>query len=197
MSPILIWNLMISKKNSTPQIKPSPDFTTRYFNAAVTIALILGFFTVRDYLSHLQKNFNNFQSSQNFLTTPVAAEETEVKINNQVITAEIADTTYLRDRGLSYRDSLMENRGMLFVFRPANLPRFWMKDMRFPLDIIWIDDDRVVDIDENLPNPSAETPLNQLPTYSPKSIVNYVLEVNAGYVAQNAIKIGDRVEINY
>jgi len=94
-------------------------------------------------------------------------------------------------RGLGGRRNLPENRGLLFAYDGYYVPKFWMKDMRFSIDIIWIKDKMVVGFEKNTPVSNQ----NPLPTYQPKDFVNYVLEVNAGFVDKNQIKIGDRVEI--
>jgi hypothetical protein len=81
---------------------------------------------------------------------------------------------------------------MLFILGSKGIPTFWMKDMNFPLDFIWIDDDQVVDVTKNVPPPS---PGESLAIYSPKAPSNYVLELNAGTVDEYQISIGDKVVI--
>ena len=94
-----------------------------------------------------------------------------------------------RTLGLSNRPSLAADEGMLFVFPGYGQPSFWMKDMEFPLDIIWIKDDKVEGTATQL-QPEGDSPRD---TYQPVSPVNYVLEVNAGLVDKDDIKIGDAV----
>jgi len=65
--------------------------------------------------------------------------------------------------------------------------------MRFPIDIIWIQDDRIVDLASDVPIVASEF----LKTYKPKEPVNFVLEVNAGFSLSRGIKVGDRVKIEY
>ncbi len=105
------------------------------------------------------------------------------------ITIEIADTESARVEGLSGRSALSENAGMLFVFDVADYHTFWMKDMQFPIDIIWIRDGLVVGVSENLmpegPNPTA--------IYAPPKPVDSVLEVFAGFVEEHGIRAGDAV----
>ena len=114
-----------------------------------------------------------------------------VKINNQTIEVELAVNPEDQARGLGGRDSLLENSGMLFVYGDYVKPAFWMKEMRFPIDIIWIKDRTVVGLEQNV-QPVATG--RDLPLYRPGGLVNYVLEVNAGYVEKYGISVGDKVE---
>ena len=82
--------------------------------------------------------------------------------------AEIADDDAERALGLGGRDSLARDAGMYFVLT-TDAPRIWMKGMRFPLDLVWIDDDRVVDVTARVPDEPAGTPETELPIYSPRS----------------------------
>ncbi len=97
--------------------------------------------------------------------------------------------------GLSGRDSIGSADGMLFVFDEPKLPAFWMKDMRFPLDIIWIAGGRVSDIDENVTVPSGSASDDELPRYIPDTAIDRVLEVEAGFVKKNSIRIGDEFRV--
>ncbi len=83
---------------------------------------------------------------------------------------------------------------MLFVFPTEQRPGFWMKDMRFPLDFVWISAGRhVAGVTENVPAPSPGTADGALPLYSPDSPVLYVLEVNGGAVRRSGVRAGDPV----
>ena len=117
-----------------------------------------------------------------------------VTIDNTIFTVDVARTTAQQARGLSGRTSLASNSGMLFPFNPPQQPQFWMIKMNFPLDFVWIDKGQIVDITRKVPAPLPNTPTNQLPLYSPKTVVNNVLEINAG--ASNNFKIGDKVTIS-
>ena len=119
-----------------------------------------------------------------------------VNIRGSIITVEVADTPALRAQGLSARASLEANSGMLFLFDFQAKPSFWMKDMKFALDFLWLRNASVVDIIENVPPPATGTPDSGLTLYTPAEIVDSVLEVNAGYVAQHQIQKGDKITLN-
>lgn len=116
-----------------------------------------------------------------------------VVIDDLEIVVELADTHELRKQGLSNRESLDSDKGMLFVMPSRAMSSFWMKDMNFPLDIVWIDGDKVANISYDL---EAEGP-SPKKSYSSGSPVNYVLEVNAGFCKEHGIEVGDKVEIIY
>jgi uncharacterized membrane protein (UPF0127 family) len=108
------------------------------------------------------------------------------------LSVEVADTPAERGRGLSGREMLPENSGMLFVFDTPGRYGFWMYGMKFPLDIIWIDERlRVVYFVEN-----AQPCVNICETYEPPADALYVLEVNAGFVKKYGLKVGDVVELS-
>lgn len=117
----------------------------------------------------------------------------KVIVNGKEYKAILAKSDKERMKGLSNRSSLDKNSGMLFVFDKKNIYPFWMKDMKFPIDIIYIDDNTIVDIIENVPAPDKKTPVSSLPIIKPKSAANFVFEINAGQSKQNNIKIGNKV----
>ena len=114
----------------------------------------------------------------------------QVTINNAVFDVEIASTMLEQARGLSNRPSLGANDGMLFVFSSGGTQSFWMKDMNFPLDIIWISGTTVVGFSQNDPaEPNTPNPMSSIVTSPPNT--DKVLEVNAGTVAKYNIQVGD------
>jgi hypothetical protein len=112
----------------------------------------------------------------------------KIEIGGEELEVWVAKTIKEREKGLSGIEKLENNEGMLFVFPLGSNSSFWMKDMLIPIDIIWIDSDKkVVDIKENLFPESYPDLIN-----SAKEI-SYVLEVNAGFVYDKNIKIGDEL----
>ncbi len=114
-------------------------------------------------------------------------------VKNQTLNLELANTDELRTLGLSYRESLPENTGMLFDFTNTGItkPAFWMKGMKFNIDIIWILDKKIIGITKNVP--ASNLPDKELPTYPPPSEIGHVLEVNAGWSDKHNIAIGDQI----
>ena len=82
---------------------------------------------------------------------------------------------------------------MLFVFPEPRQPSFWMKGMEFSLDLVWIREDTVVQIDASVPPPPPNTPDDQLPRYHPTEPITHVLELTAGSAAHYGISVGDHI----
>ena len=111
-----------------------------------------------------------------------------LRIKENCLAMEVADTNQARIKGLSERDGLPANSGMLFVFESPGEQCFWMKDMRFDLDIIWTNDAKhIVKIE---PDVSPDT--------YPKSFCGddtlYVLEFDAGFAVKHGLKVGDELK---
>jgi hypothetical protein len=124
------------------------------------------------------------------IDAPTYADSAYIEIKDKRLLIEVADTVEERTRGLSGREYLPQDSGMLFVFSEPNIPGFWMKDMNISLDMIWIDGNLVVkDITRNA------VPDSYPIVFTPHTKILYVLEVNAG-VAEN-IKVGDKVSIQF
>lgn len=116
----------------------------------------------------------------------------EIAVAGHVWRAELADTEAKRTQGLSGRDALASAAAMYFPMPAADLWSFWMKDMRFPLDIIWIRDNKVVGVAPDLPPPQpGESPRVVAPTEP----ADAVLELNAGQAAKYGIKPGIDISI--
>ena len=127
--------------------------------------------------------------------TPEGVVGPVVTVGETVFPVELATTVAEQIQGLSGRPSLAPGSGMLFVYEQESKFNFWMKDMHFPLDIVWIGVDcTVVDITRNAPPPSPDQSTDQLPRYSPGGLAQYVLEINAGEADSESIAPGDPVE---
>jgi uncharacterized membrane protein (UPF0127 family) len=113
----------------------------------------------------------------------------KVEIGGKIIDVEIANTNAKRELGLSGHAPLADDQGMLFVFDKTGEYPFWMKDMLFPLDIIWISEDyKIVYIEKKAQPNSYPT------TFGGQVESRYVLEVNSGFSDNNNLKIGDQIK---
>ena len=111
-----------------------------------------------------------------------------ITINGVKLAVDIADEPQEQAQGLSGKKFMAEDRGMLFIFPQSLMPSFWMKDMNFSLDLIWIDASGIIiGIEKNV------RPDTYPRTLSPPSPIKYVLEVNAGWSDRNNIQSGDVV----
>lgn len=120
-------------------------------------------------------------------------ETKKLMIRNQTFTIELAQASKQRELGLSYRTSLGKYNGMLFSFETPGLYRFWMKEMNFPLDFLWIRDNKIVDLSESIPPPKSVN--GQIMFVTPKEPVNAVVEINAGLIQELHIQKGDLITI--
>lgn len=125
-----------------------------------------------------------------------------MKIGNQTLMIDIANTEVQRAQGLSNRPTMAENQGMLFDFSGTGSfsPAFWMKDMNFNLDLIWIKNNKIIGITPDVPKPIENWSLKigNLPLYySPaQEPIDMVLEVNANWCQKNNIKVGDEIKVD-
>jgi len=121
-----------------------------------------------------------------------AAELTSLLLpSGRELTVEVVSNDEERALGLMFRDSLPADRGMLFLFESSGFHSIWMKNCRFPIDIVWLDENRrVVHLAENVP-PCRQEPC---PTYAPLRRARYVLELNAGQARREGALVGATLE---
>jgi uncharacterized protein len=96
-------------------------------------------------------------------------------------------------RGLMFRDPLPPGRGMLFVYQKEEPHTHFMYQVKFPIDTIWMDrEQRIVEIVPDMP-PCGPKAAHECPTYGGKTISRYALEVSAGFVAKNGLRVGQKL----
>ena len=126
-------------------------------------------------------------SAAYLLMRPPSTNAPQIRIAGVTLTVEIAKTSTEQAKGLSGRDKLPADHGMLFVFDHEDFWGFWMIDMKFPLDIIWFNSNRqVVYIQQNLPPCTPQG----CPVFEPPVKAIYVLEVDAGFVQAHNVTLG-------
>lgn len=127
---------------------------------------------------------------------PTRQEITEVVVGKKTVKVELRNDDAGRAQGLSGRATLSADTGMLFDFTDTStrIPGFWMKEMLFDIDIIWISQNKITAINRSVPKPAEGVTLDQLPVYYPPGEIDYVLEVPAGWSQKNKIEIGELVQ---
>jgi uncharacterized membrane protein (UPF0127 family) len=114
-------------------------------------------------------------------------------INDHIFSLYLATTAHDQEIGLAKFNKIGNNQGMLFIFDKPDYYSFWMKNIKFPIDIIFISGNRIVDIFQNVP---VQKNNNNLPTYTTGEKADKVLEINTGLTNKYKIKIGDNVNLN-
>ncbi|MBC7836544.1 DUF192 domain-containing protein [Acetobacteraceae bacterium] len=117
--------------------------------------------------------------------------KTSVTVGSTTIEAEVASTPASRGKGLSDRASLLPGNGMLFVFEEEGSWGIWMKDMQFPIDIIWAGSNgSIITIEKNI------TPSTYPTAFYPETPrAKYVLEVPAGFADEHTLAEGDIIVV--
>ncbi len=133
------------------------------------------------------------------LTTP-AVKEGGLQVvlpDGKVLDVVVADNEQEQVQGLSGKENLPADEGMLFVFPYAGQHGIWMKDMKFPIDILWLNEDGlVVNIVQNAPVPEEGKEENGLLVYNNVEPAKYVLEVAAGTAETSGIKMGKKIVLS-
>ena len=119
--------------------------------------------------------------------------EPHATIHGETLLLELARTPRQQALGLGGRDSLGWGRGMLFLYDSPRFATFWMKGMRFDIDIVWIREGRIVGIAAFVPYPREEG--GEPVTVPAPELIDTVLEVPAGYARAKAWQRGDRIEL--
>ncbi len=120
-----------------------------------------------------------------------------LEIGDQSITIEIADSPREWELGLSYRDTLADNHGMLFVFPDERGRSFWMRGCNFDIDLAYIESDGTISEIVNMKKEPLETPLDSLATYPSQSTkIKYVLEMIGGWFEAHNIDTNAKVDLD-
>lgn len=170
---------------------------------------LLTFFTVTIFFMIISTNY--FQI-KNFFRGEVPAQSTKqnsdyknlqkvadrqlllMTIGDKKLNVEVVNNEASRSLGLSGRNEIGAD-GMLFVFPQKSYQQFWMKDMKFNLDFIWIADGKVVEIMRDVPRPEAGQSLEALPRFIPRQPVEMMLEVVAGDAERWGVVEGDLIGV--
>jgi uncharacterized protein len=169
--PVPISRVSIARINSRPQI------VALAIGGCVVVALLA-------YALFSIANDTNAPENRIHATNTITIDDVSVRV-------EIVDTDSERAQGLSGKTGLAPDEGMLFVFEEDGQYGFWMHDMLFPIDIIWIaSDGSVVHVEKSL------SPDTYPRTFTPPLPARYVLEVAAGFATEHEIEVGSKLEFS-
>ena len=159
------------------------------------LAIIAGLFVLIVFLIVFGGPFSSLGfvgNQKSIFDQPQKAPDVAITVGTLKVNAKVADNAALRKKGLSQIESIPFDQGMLFVFENPGNYSIWMKDMKFAIDIIWLDEaKRVTDVAIDVPAQPGKKD-SELIVYKPNNNAKYVLEVNAGLVNLNDIRVGDQ-----
>ena len=157
---------------------------TRLIIGIIVVILIVGLGIV----------FVNVVSNNFHLPFTASQPNSSVVIDGHTFHVSIANTEQQKEIGLSNINSLPQDQGMIFPFGRADYYSFWMRNMKFPLDIIYIANKKIVSIAANVSNPN--NPSVPLPVYKPSQPADTVLEINGGLSKKYHFSIGNSAYIS-
>ena len=121
------------------------------------------------------------------MACPLELPTATITVNGHSLIVELAATPAARTCGLSHREDLPQNRGMLFIFSSPGPETFWMKDTLIPLSIAFVDNaGQIMNIQDMIPMQTEEL-------YSSQGPARYAIEVNQGWFERQGIAAGDQV----
>ncbi len=165
----------------------SPFFTLCWLVAFIAIALVL---LAGSQVGNGTSFLGTVPNQPSTSTVQQAPSLRTIQLGDQAIRVSVVDTPESRQKGLSGRAGLAPDEGMLFVFPQDGIYGFWMKDMRFSIDILWLSSDGVVvHMAQNV------SPLTYPQSFVPTKLARYILEVLAGYATEHMVTIGDIVRL--
>jgi uncharacterized membrane protein (UPF0127 family) len=117
-----------------------------------------------------------------------------IQIGEKKVYVQIANTIGRQYTGLGGREQLLPYGGMVFPYVPARRVAIVMRDMQFPIDIIWVRSGKVIDIAPNV-QPEPNVPEERLTVYNPRLPADMVIELKAGFTEEYGVQIGDSVQV--
>jgi|GEM_PF-204362 len=202
---LIYWFNQIMKNSAS--FNPTSALAKRPKSKLIWISLILASLIILAVIFGFkyQDNLRSSSSANQILANKADLEEVAAiwqrrelsgwkDLSSSPLKLTLAKTDQSRNLGLGQKSSLI-NDGMLFNFETSAKWQFWMKDMVFPLDFVWLNDGLVVELTRVVPIPTGDQPDSQLKIYVPKKSVNQMIELAAGRVNNLGIRVGDRLLI--
>ncbi len=162
------------------------------FILVLALCLFLLWSPVKNYFGwQLSENKNTSEVENNTPMKAAGYQKISLTVNNVTFLAYVADTNEKRAAGLSGWDNLPLNQAMFFVFDQPGQQGIWMKDMKIPLDIVWLDENgTIIYLQENI------SPDTFPKVFGSNNLSLFVLELPAGFISQNKINLGMTVLVN-
>ena len=178
----------------------APAFIKLNIVRSSTCLILLVIFNSMITASAAQSNNFNDNNNTNAIIEAIEALSTDTKYLKAKVTgksfelnADVPVTNDLMAKGLAVKNQLKENEAMLFIFEDPAKYSFWMKDMKFPIDIIWLDGNgKAVHIEHSL-QPCVSASI--CPNYTPNIDSQYVLETVTGFTQRHNISVGNNIEL--
>lgn len=168
------------KKRTIEFLKKYP----RGIIAVIAVGVILCASFLISMNTHTDRSLINSNETLPFMARVISPQGVYIQV-------KVADTDKTRELGLSHTASLGKKEGMLFVFPQVGVYSFWMKDMNFPIDIIWVDENLKI-VDRSL----FVSPSSYPKTFIPQSPVKYVLELPTGVSNDYGFIVGSFISID-
>lgn len=171
-----------------------PSKTNKKIIVAAIIIIVLALLVLISAIKNKDESRTNTEITEKIegkVVEKIEGNSVTVSIDGNILKAEVADTTEKRTLGLSGRESLGENSALIFVFDTPGKYGFWMKDMNFPIDILWLNrNNKIIGITKNA------KPEDFPEIYYPAELVSTVIETNAGWIEKNNISFESEVIIS-
>ena len=157
----------------------------------VTATVVVCAWMIADFLDHPVGTYETFSA---YLMSLPDHSLIQTTIGGREFRLEVVNTQVSIQQGLSDRSEIGSD-GMLFVMPTKGHHSFWMPRMNFDLDILWLDENRILQISDHIPAEPASKQQWQLPLYTSEQPANVVLEIPAGRAELTGIQVGDTVEL--
>ena len=160
------------------------------FKKYLPFVIVICFLIIFSVFLSKQNNFSGKIIDNNIKYTKIDENKIKyVKIGGVLVKVELAITSEEHEQGLSGRISMKDDEGMLFIFSEPQINYFWMKEMKFPIDIVWIDENSQIIFIEKSVQPESYPN-----SFGPEQKSQYVLEIPAGFSEKNNLQVNDQVE---
>jgi len=180
---------MARKARKTIKRQKFDPFSPSTFLMVIIMHIVFILFLVGQFFLYIPYDADEYSSKSDAEVRFEAYDYRLVRIGSETYKLYVSDDNQKRNQGLSDVQTMYDYEGMAFIFEGSEVPGFWMKDMNFPLDFVYLQNGIIVDIVEDV---SPETYPELIYPSSPATIV---IELNADQVAVNGAQIGDQVEL--